>query len=84
MKNLPVDKAGEFASSDPDYSIRDLYNAIAKGDYPTWTLFIQIMTLEQAKTYKYNPFDLTKVIVMNINDDRCDVAASSSQFHSFS
>ncbi|XP_065211364.1 catalase-like [Planococcus citri] len=61
IRNLPVEKARELASSDPDYAIRDLYNAIAKGDYPSWTLCIQIMTLEEAKTYKYNPFDLTKV-----------------------
>ncbi|XP_065211704.1 peroxisomal catalase 1-like [Planococcus citri] len=61
IKNLPVDKAAELASSDPDYSIRDLYNAIDKGDYPKWTMYIQIMTMEQAKTYKYNPFDVTKV-----------------------
>lgn len=61
IKNLPVDKAAEIASSDPDYSIRDLYNAIATQRYPTWTFYIQVMTPEQAKTFRWNPFDLTKV-----------------------
>ncbi|XP_022118596.1 catalase [Pieris rapae] len=61
IKNLPVDKAAELASSDPDYSIRDLYNAIGRGDFPSWTLYIQVMTLEQAESYEYNPFDVTKV-----------------------
>lgn len=61
IKNLPAEKAAELASSDPDYSIRDLYNAIHLGNYPTWTMYIQVMTLEEAKTYKFNPFDLTKV-----------------------
>ncbi|TGZ56270.1 Catalase [Temnothorax longispinosus] len=32
-----------------------------KGQYPSWTLYIQVMTAEQAKTFKWNPFDLTKV-----------------------
>ncbi|XP_014366589.2 catalase [Papilio machaon] len=61
IKNLPVDKAAELASSDPDYSIRDLYNAIGKGDFPSWTLYIQVMTMAQAESCKFNPFDLTKV-----------------------
>lgn len=61
IKNLTVEKAGELASSDPDYSIRDLYNAIAQGNYPTWTFYVQIMTFEQAEKWTWNPFDLTKV-----------------------
>ncbi|XP_049512336.1 catalase-like isoform X2 [Dermacentor silvarum] len=61
IKNLPVQKADEYASKDPDYSIRDLYNAIANKQYPSWTFYIQVMTFEQAKTWKFNPFDLTKV-----------------------
>jgi catalase len=61
IKNLPVDKAHELASSDPDYSIRDLYNAIANKKFPSWTMYVQIMTYEQAATHKDNPFDVTKV-----------------------
>ncbi|CAK1554919.1 unnamed protein product [Leptosia nina] len=61
IKNLPVDKAAELASTDPDYSIRDLYNAISKGEFPSWTLHIQVMTVEQAEKSKVNPFDLTKI-----------------------
>ncbi|XP_053624850.1 catalase [Plodia interpunctella] len=61
IKNLSVEKAAELASSDPDYSIRDLYNAIAKGDYPSWTFYIQVMTIAQAENCKFNPFDITKV-----------------------
>lgn len=61
IKNLPVDKANELAGSDPDYSIRDLYNSIAKGEFPSWTLKIQVMTMGQADACKFNPFDVTKV-----------------------
>lgn len=61
IKNLPVAKADELTGTDPDYAIRDLYNAIAKNDFPSWNLFIQIMTFSQAETFKHNPFDMTKV-----------------------
>lgn len=61
IKNLPVDKAGQLTCTDPDYSIRDLYNAIETGNYPSWTMYIQVMTYEQAKNWKFNPFDVTKV-----------------------
>jgi catalase len=60
IKNLPVEKAAELASSDPDYSIRDLYNAIAKGNAPSWTVYIQVMTAEQVEKCSFNAFDLTK------------------------
>lgn len=61
VKNLDVNRANELSANDPDYSIRDLYNAIAKGDFPSWSFHIQVMTFEQAKTCPFNPFDLTKV-----------------------
>ncbi|XP_037908348.1 catalase isoform X3 [Hermetia illucens] len=61
IKNLDVEKAGELAGTDPDYSIRDLYNAIASGNFPSWNFYIQVMTFEQAERCKFNPFDVTKV-----------------------
>jgi len=39
----------------------DLYGAISKGEFPQWTLFIQVMGEQQAGQTSYNPFDLTKV-----------------------
>ncbi len=50
-----------MAGKDPDYATRDLFEAIERGDYPKWRFCVQIMTEEQARTFKYNPFDLTKV-----------------------
>ncbi|KAL3881096.1 hypothetical protein ACJMK2_027558 [Sinanodonta woodiana] len=61
IKNLPANKAAEMAGSDPDYSIKDLYNAIAEGNYPSWSLYIQVMTFEEAERFRFNPFDLTKI-----------------------
>jgi catalase len=54
-------EADEMAGKDSDYHQRDLYEAIKRGEYPSWTLKVQIMPFEEAKTYRYNPFDLTKV-----------------------
>ena len=50
-----------MSASDPDYATRDLYNAIAEGNFPVWNFFIQIMTHEEADKFKWNPFDVTKV-----------------------
>jgi len=54
-------QADEKAKTDPDHAIRDLYNAIAEGNFPTWTMYIQVMTFQQAESWTFNPFDLTKV-----------------------
>jgi len=51
----------EAAKMPPFGAQKDLVEAIERGEYPSWTVKLQIMTEEQAKTYKINPFDLTKV-----------------------
>jgi catalase len=55
------DEGDQMASVDTDYHQRDLYTHIEAGDFPSWTLKMQIMPFEDAKTYRFNPFDLTKV-----------------------
>lgn len=61
IRNLPVDEAERLAASDPDYATRDLYNAIQRKEYPTWTMYIQVMTPAQAEAAAFNPFDVTKI-----------------------
>jgi catalase len=58
---LTQDEADKLASVDGDYHARDLHEAIKRGEYPSSTLKMQIMPFEDAKTYRINPFDLTKV-----------------------
>lgn len=58
---MKPEDADRIAATDPDYAIRDLYNAISEGNFPSWTTFIQVMTFEQAEKFPFNPFDLTKV-----------------------
>ena len=50
-----------LAGTDPDFHTRDLYEAIERGEHPSWTLKVQIMPYEDARTYRFNPFDITKV-----------------------
>ena len=54
-------EAMNMAGSDADFHRRDLFEAIARGEHPTWTLKVQVMPYEDAKDYRFNPFDLTKV-----------------------
>jgi catalase len=61
VKNLTTEAAAKIAAENPDYHTEDLFNAIEKGDYPAWKLYVQIMPIEDANTYKWDPFDVTKV-----------------------
>src|SRR5712671_523660 len=54
-------EADRVAGVDSDYHTRDLYEAIERRDHPSWTLHMQIIPFDEAKTYRFNPFDLTKV-----------------------
>ncbi|MGB6039875.1 MAG: catalase [Gordonia sp. (in: high G+C Gram-positive bacteria)] len=58
---LTQEEADRLASEDGDYHVRDLWQAIERGDAPSWTLKMQIMPFEDAAEYRFNPFDLTKV-----------------------
>jgi catalase len=58
---LTQTEADHLAGADGDYHTRDLFFAIKRGEYPSWTLKVQIMPFAEAATYRFNPFDLTKV-----------------------
>ena len=61
IQNLTREEAEKLKGMDPDHATRDLYDAIKRGDYPSWTLQAQIMKSEDAEDYRFNPFDVTKV-----------------------
>ncbi|MGB9006947.1 MAG: catalase [Candidatus Aminicenantales bacterium] len=61
IQNFTAEEAGRMRGIDPDCATRDLQEAIARGEFPSWRLEVQIMTPEQAKTYRFDPFDITKV-----------------------
>ena len=61
IRNLNLDEATEMSGRNPDHATRDLYQAINRGEFPSWRLEVQIMTTEQARDYRFDPFDVTKV-----------------------
>jgi catalase len=61
IKNFSNADAVKMKGENPDFAQEDLVYAIAEGNYPKWTLSIQVMTEEQAQEFRWNPFDVTKV-----------------------
>jgi len=61
IQNMTDAEAVAAIGGDRESHMRDLFEAIEGGDFPRWTLYVQIMTEEEADGYPINPFDLTKV-----------------------
>lgn len=65
IRNLTAEQAVRLAGEDPDYAQRDLFEAIARGDFPKWNVFVQVMTEADRQAWEqrtgWNAFDLTKV-----------------------
>ncbi|MEG1706870.1 MAG: catalase, partial [Clostridia bacterium] len=61
IKNLTDEEAEKLVGMDRESHQKDLFEAIERKDFPRWTFYIQVMTEAQARTYKENPFDVTKV-----------------------
>jgi catalase len=61
IRTLTAQEAARIAGENPDSHQLDLLQAIDHGEYPSWTLKVQIMPAAEAAKYRFNPFDLTKV-----------------------
>lgn len=61
IKNFSNDEAVKMKGEDPDFAQRDLVEAIDRKEFPRWNVKVQVMPEKEAKTYRWNPFDLTKV-----------------------
>jgi catalase len=61
IKNLTREEAKRISGEDSNHATRDLYGAIERGDYPSWTLEMQILTPEKAMNFPWDIFDITKV-----------------------
>ncbi|HZK17954.1 MAG TPA: catalase [Clostridia bacterium] len=94
VQNLTDQEAEMVVAKDRESHQRDLYTAIEQGVFPKWTMFIQLMTEEQAKNMPYNPFDLTKMwfkkdfplmevgeIVLNQNPDNYFAEVEQAAFN---
>lgn len=59
IKTLSSEKALRLAGEEPDYHVKDLYNSIERGDYPTWTLFVQVIEPKDLPDAPIDIFDNT-------------------------
>ncbi|EFW98653.1 peroxisomal catalase [Grosmannia clavigera kw1407] len=60
-KTFDNETAGKLAGENPDWHTQDLFEAIERGEHPSWTVYVQVLTPEQAEKFRWNIFDLTKV-----------------------
>lgn len=60
-KAFSAEEATKVAGTDPDHNIRDLFEAIERKEFPTWTAYLQVMDPKDAETYRWNIFDMTKI-----------------------
>ncbi|CED85580.1 catalase [Phaffia rhodozyma] len=61
VKTHTNEEASKLDASNPDSNGDDLFDAIKNGDFPSWTVQVQVMSPEQAQKFRYNILDLTKV-----------------------
>ena len=61
LENLSDQEAEELVGKDRESHQKDLYESIENGDFPRWDFKVQIMPEKDAATYRFHPFDLTKV-----------------------
>lgn len=65
VETLTQPEAAERDGANPDSLTQDLFEAIDRGEHPSWTTYVQVMTPAQAEKFRYNVFDLTKVWPQN-------------------
>jgi len=61
IKCLTNSEGEAIIAKDRESNQRDLFESIERGDFPKWTVQVQIMPEMEAENYHLNPFDLTKV-----------------------
>lgn len=63
QRQFTNDEAIRISGEDPDYSKRDLWEAIERGEEIEWTAKVQVMQPHEADPEKlgFDPFDVTKV-----------------------
>ena len=59
-QNFTAAEAEEMAGKNADFHREDLFRAIESGNFPRWSVEVQIMPVAEAESYRFNPFDLTK------------------------
>ncbi len=66
IKNLDPQEVVEVQGRDYSHLTRDLIDAIDKGDYPKWDLYIQVVEPEDLAKFEFDPLDATKIWPENL------------------
>ena len=61
IKTLTAEEAENLRGQNPDHHVQDLFEAIERKDFPSWTAYLQVMDPIDAQSYRWNIFDMTKV-----------------------
>jgi catalase len=56
------DESVKIAGADQDFHRRDMFEAIATGNFPEWDLAVQLFTQEEADKFPFDHLDATKLI----------------------
>lgn len=62
IKNFTAKQAAELMATNKDYATQDLFDNIAKGNFPSWTWYVQLIPEKEGENYKFDIFDVTKVV----------------------
>lgn len=60
IRNLSAAEARAIQAEDFNHATRDLYEAIERGDYPEWDLYVQILDPADMDNFDFDPLDATK------------------------
>ncbi len=60
VKNLTLDQIPEVQGKDAAHATRDLYEALGRGDFPSWDFFVQIIEPKDLGKFSFDPLDATK------------------------
>jgi catalase len=61
IETFVAEEAQRVGGENPNHHHLDLLHSIERGEFPSWKVQVQIMPVAEAQTYRFNPFDLTKV-----------------------
>ena len=61
IRNLTQAEAEEIQGKNFNHATQDLFEAIARGDYPEWELLVQIMSDDDHPELDFDPLDDTKL-----------------------
>lgn len=61
IKNFTAEQAAKMSVENKDFATTDLFEAIVREDFPSWTWYVQAMPIADADNYRFDVYDITKV-----------------------